>query len=194
LIRNRKGDVDLKFLVFQKQCSFLILAALFLGVIVFYPINSVCGKPYTNIDVATANDMISDASNSSLIVLDVRTRSEYDAGHLENAVLIPVTELESRIDEIAQYRDTEIIVYCKGGARSTQASSILDSNNFTKVFNVLGGITAWESANYPVIHEFPSWIILAAFLVAISSVTATAIVIIHRKNTKKPNEDYSRMA
>jgi rhodanese-related sulfurtransferase len=159
---------------------------LFIGVIVFYPINSVYGKPYTNIDVATAKDMISDAGNSSLIVLDVRTQSEYDEGHLENAVLIPLTELESRIDEIVQYRDSEIIVYCKAGSRSAQASSILDSNNFTKVFNVLGGITAWESANYPVIHEFPSWIILAAFLVAISLVTAAAIVIIRRKNTNKP--------
>ena len=190
MIRNRR-DVNLKFLVFQKQSSFIILAALFLGVVVFYPINSVYGKPYTNIDVATANDMISNASNSKLLVLDVRTQGEYDEVHLESAVLIPLTELESRIDEIAQYRDVDIIVYCKGGARSTQASSILDFNNFTKVFNVLGGITAWESANYPVIHEFPSWIILAVFVVAVLCVTATAIVIIHRKNLNKPNEDSS---
>jgi rhodanese-related sulfurtransferase len=173
-------------LVFQKQISLNILlvlvAILFLGVILFCPINLVYGK-YTSIDVVTANNMITSGTYPNLTILDVRTQSEYDEGHLENAVLIPVTELESRVDEILQYRDTEIIVYCKGGGRSAQASSILDSNNFTKVFNVLGGITAWESAGYPVIHEFPSWIILL-LLAALSCVVAAVIVIIYRKRRK----------
>jgi rhodanese-related sulfurtransferase len=181
-------------LVFQKQISFislivLLVTTLFLGVIVFYPINSVYGKPYTNIDVVTANNMITNGGYPNLIILDVRTQSEYDEGHLENAVLIPVNELESRVDEILQYRDTEIIVYCQAGGRSAQASSILDSNNFTKVFNVLGGITAWESANYSVIHEFPSWI-LPLFLAATLCVTVTIVVTIYRKRMKKSKANF----
>jgi rhodanese-related sulfurtransferase len=175
-------------LVSQKQISFnsstvFLVTMLFLGVILFSSINLVYGK-YTSIDVATANDMITGGSYPNLIILDVRTQSEYDEGHLENAVLIPITELESRIDEILQYKDTEIIVYCKVGGRSAQASSILDSNNFTKVFNVLGGITAWESAGYPVIHEFPSWVILL-LLAATLCVAIAVIVIIYRKHRKK---------
>lgn len=180
-------------MVFQKQNSFsslivLLVTMLFLGVILFCPINLVYGK-YTSIDVATANTMITGGSYPNLTILDVRTQSEYDEGHLENAVLIPVTELESRVDEILQYRDTEIIVYCKAGGRSAQASIILDSNNFTKVFNVIGGITAWESAGYPVIHEFPSWIILLLLATALCVVTAV-IVIIYRKRKKKLDDDF----
>ncbi len=176
-------------MVFQRQVSFIILSVLlvtilFLGAIHFCPINLVYGKPYTSIDVVTANSMITNGTYPNLTILDVRTQSEYNEGHLENAVLIPVNELESRVDEILQYRDSEIIVYCKAGGRSAQASSILDSNNFTKVFNVLGGITAWESAGYPIIHEFPSWIILL-LLAATLCVVATVIVIIYRKHRKK---------
>ena len=152
----------------------------------FCQVTSVYGK-YASIDVATANDMITNGTYPDLTILDVRTQSEYDEGHLENAVLIPVAELESRIDEILQYRDTEIIVYCKGGGRSAQASTILDSNNFTKVFNVQGGITAWESAGYPIIHESPSWIIPLS-LVATLCVVAAVIVIVYIKRKKKQED------
>ena len=84
------------------------------------------------------------------IVLDVRTQSEYESGHIHGAVWIPVTELEARIGELTGHEDHEIIVYCKSGVRSVTASSILESNNFTKVYNMLGGIQAWQSAGYPV--------------------------------------------
>ncbi|PVX27402.1 MAG: hypothetical protein CW716_02460 [Candidatus Bathyarchaeum sp.] len=179
-------------MVFQKQVSFVILivlsvTTLFLGATIFCPTNLVYGKPYTSVDVATANNMITNGTYPDLMILDVRTQSEYDEGHLENAVLIPVTELESRLDEISQHKDSEIIVYCKVGGRSAQASGIHDSNNFTKVFNVLGGIEAWESANYPVVHEFPSWI-LPVFLAATLCVVVIVIVIIYRKYTKKLND------
>ena len=178
-------------MVFKKQISFnsltvFLVVMLFLGVILFSSINLVYSK-YTSIDVATANDMITSGSIPNLIILDVRTQSEYDEGHLENAVLIPLAELESRIDEILQYRDTEIIVYCKVGGRSAQASRILDSNNFTKVFNVEGGITAWESAGYPIIHEFPSWI-LPLLLATTLCVVVAVIVIIYKKRRKKPED------
>lgn len=107
--------------------------------------------PYTDIDVVTAHNMITAGKHPNLIILDVRAQSEYDKGHLKNAILMPDTELKSRIDELLQYKDIEIIVYCHIGARSAEASSILDSNSFTKVYNVLGGIKAWDAANYPVI-------------------------------------------
>ena len=175
-------------MVLKRQISFVVLAAIlvlttFLGMTLFCPVNLVYGK-YTSIDVATANDMNTNDTYADLTILDVRTQSEYDEGHLENAVLIPVAELESRIDEIVQYRDSEIIVYCKAGGRSAQASGILDSNNFTKVFNVQGGITAWESAGYPITHEFPSWITLLILAVTVC-VVAAVIVIIYRRRKKK---------
>jgi len=158
----------------------LSLTILFLGILVLSSVKMVYSIPYTDIDVVTANNMITNGSYPNLIVLDVRTQSEYDEGHLEDAILIPVTELESRIDELSQYKDSEIVVYCRTGVRSAQASSILDSNDFTKVFNVLGGITAWESAGYPIIPEFPSWVIIPIF------VTTTLFALIIKKRLFHP--------
>ena len=54
--------------------------------------------PYTDIDVITTRNMITDGSHPKIIILDVRTQSEYEKGHLENSILIPVTELKSRIE------------------------------------------------------------------------------------------------
>ena len=109
--------------------------------------------PHEDFDVNTAKNMINNGIYPNIIVLDVRTQSEYDKGHIENAILMPVEELKSRIEELSQYKDTEIVVYCHIGARSSEASRILDSQNFSKVYNVLNGITAWEAANYPIIAE-----------------------------------------
>ena len=81
-------------------------------------------------------------------LLDVRTQEEYDEGFIENSVLIPVSELESRLSEIPAGKP--IIVYCRTGSRSTQAAEILIKNNFGPVYNMLGGITEWQNKGYPV--------------------------------------------
>ncbi|MFW9805424.1 MAG: rhodanese-like domain-containing protein [Candidatus Thorarchaeota archaeon] len=103
----------------------------------------------TDISVHAANDMINNnTAYPDLLILDVRDQWEYDINHLHDALLIPLSSLTSRLDEIESYIDTEIIVYCRTGARSQQGSDILVANNFTKVFNMLGGITAWIEAGY----------------------------------------------
>jgi len=94
--------------------------------------------------------MITNGSFPDLLILDVRTLSEYDSGHIYGSVWIPHTELDARISELAGYEDHDIIVYCRSGVRSVTASGILDSYNFTTVHNMLGGILAWQSAGYPV--------------------------------------------
>jgi len=103
----------------------------------------------TDISVHVANDMINNKTvYPDLQILDVREQWEYDISHLHDALLIPLGELASRLDEIVSYNETEIIVYCRTGVRSQEGSDILVANNFTKIFNMLGGITAWIDAGY----------------------------------------------
>ena len=83
-----------------------------------------------------------------LIILDVRNQDEYDSKHICDAILLPVAEIESRISDLTPYNDTGIIVYCRSGSRSAAVSQILVDHNFTKIFNMLGGISSWESAGY----------------------------------------------
>ncbi|MGQ9461052.1 MAG: rhodanese-like domain-containing protein [Candidatus Bathyarchaeaceae archaeon] len=107
---------------------------------------SVRASPYTNMSVSVAKEMID--TNPDLVILDVRYQYEYDSGHIKNAILIPLPELEGRIGELGKEKET--LVYCKLGGRSATASEILDANGFTKVYNMQGGITAWISAGYPI--------------------------------------------
>jgi len=100
-----------------------------------------------NVSVDDAYTMLKD--KNKYFLLDVRTQEEYNEGFIENSVLIPLTELESRLSEIPA--DKPIVVYCRSGNRSSQAAQILIKNNFSPVYNVLGGITEWVKRGYPVL-------------------------------------------
>ncbi len=121
-----------------------------LSVIIFAP--RALGVGYTNMTVQQAKNLIE--TKLCLVVLDVRMQSEYDSGHIRNAMLIPVTELEGRLNELN--KTDEILVYCRTGGRSTAASVILSDNGFLHVYNMLGGITEWAAQGYPVYVKYSS--------------------------------------
>ncbi len=106
-------------------------------------------QDYTNISVETAYNMINDdESYPNLVILDVRTPEEYNANHLYDSINIELDALEGRLEELSVHRNHKIIVYCNSGYRSQQASEILSSNEFTKIFNMLGGIQSWIAVDY----------------------------------------------
>ncbi len=75
------------------------------------------------------------------IIVDVRSKEEFDEKHVENALNIPLIELsEGNLDLLKDLpKDTEISVYCRSGARSSMAKEILEKEGFTHITN-LGGI------------------------------------------------------
>ena len=75
--------------------------------------------------------------------LDVREEYEYEEQNL-GAKLIPLGELPDRFEEIADWKNREVIVHCRSGARSDRARSFMESQGFTNVRNVLGGIVAYN--------------------------------------------------
>lgn len=85
------------------------------------------------------------AENSEHLLIDVRTPEEFSTGHIAGAVNIPLQDLPQRLSEIP--KDKDVVVYCRSGNRSAQASSILASNDYTNVRD-LGGIIAWQQAGY----------------------------------------------
>ncbi len=101
---------------------------------------------YTDVSVQQAREMI---DSGDVLILDVRTQEEYEAGHIINSTLIPVQVLDKRLNELP--RDKKILVYCKSGSRSAQASQILINNGFKEIYNMKGGITDWTNAGYDVI-------------------------------------------
>ncbi|MEL7655511.1 MAG: rhodanese-like domain-containing protein [Bacillota bacterium] len=81
-------------------------------------------------------------SGEEIILLDVRTKEEYDTAHIENSVLIPVDELETEAPKSLKDKDTPIFVYCRSGNRSVTAANILVELGYKNVYN-LGGIIDW---------------------------------------------------
>ena len=134
----------------SRNTLYLIVISLFFIQLCNFASLGIAADPVrTDISVSVANDMINNNTGyPNLLVLDVRTIEEYNNAHLYNVTLIPVDELESRLNEIESYNDTEIIVYCRSGSRSLQASNLLVDNNFTKIYNMEGGITAWIAAGF----------------------------------------------
>jgi rhodanese-related sulfurtransferase len=84
------------------------------------------------------------------VLLDVREPHEWDAGHAEAALSIPMGELGARLDEIPPGRD--VVVICRSGSRSGRVTEALVHAGHDAV-NLAGGMQAWASAGLPVVAE-----------------------------------------
>ena len=89
------------------------------------------------------------AENAPLI-LDVRSRREYAAGHIPGAVHIPYDELPGRLDEIDGDKTAEVVVYCQTGPRAVFAEDVLVRAGYTNVRNLEGDMRSWRRAGYPI--------------------------------------------
>lgn len=105
-----------------------------------------------DISVTQALELIQKNLNSEdFIILDVRTPSEFQQAHLENAINIDFQSefFQTLLDELD--KNKIYLVYCQSGNRSSQATNIMVSMDFNEVYNMLGGISAWIAAGYTVI-------------------------------------------
>ncbi len=82
-------------------------------------------------------------------ILDVRQPEEWNTVHIPDAILIPLGELASRVNELP--KNKEIVVVCHSGNRSAQGRDILLQAGFTQVTSMAGGMTQWEAAGYPTV-------------------------------------------
>lgn len=82
-------------------------------------------------------------SEESYVILDVRTKGEYDSGHIEGAILIPDYEVGTKAESVLSDKDELILVYCRSGNRSKNAASELAALGYTNV-KEFGGIIGWK--------------------------------------------------
>ena len=179
----------------SKSFKILIIAVSILLISIFpKSVINVKAQSITPITVHEAYDMINNNTlYPDLIILDVRSEAEYNTSHICNATLMPSTELESMISVLMPFNDTEIIVYCLSGGRSAGASQTLVNHGFTKVFNMLEGISGWISAGYEVCPtgngqtQLPSTISFSFYLYLIILLGSSVIltVFLKKKISKK---------
>ena len=107
----------------------------------------------TRPDVMTRTERITPQSLTELLtsenppsLLDVRNPGECKLSSIPGNVNIPLNHLKERFDEVSASDD--IVVYCAGGYRSSIAISLLENHNYTHIFDLVGGISAWEAAQH----------------------------------------------
>ncbi len=96
---------------------------------------------YQKITAKTAKEMMD--SHENFVILDVRGQGEYEKdGHIENALLIPHTEIENKAPKMIPDKDVNLLVYCRSGGRSALASKALLKMGYTNILD-FGGILDW---------------------------------------------------
>ncbi|WP_295419301.1 rhodanese-like domain-containing protein [Sulfurovum sp.] len=119
------------------------------GLVVYFAYSK--GWIFANFESITAKQAQTLLENDqNVTLLDVRTIEEFKSGHLRDAKLIPLSELEDNLDKLKADKNKKIIVYCRSGSRSVSASRILKENGFTPL-NVKGGIIQLMGAKAEII-------------------------------------------
>lgn len=78
------------------------------------------------------------------VIIDVREPWEYEESRIDGSQNIPLGTLPTRLDDLEELKDQEVIVHCKSGARSATAKAFLTQQGFTNVRNLLGGIQGYQ--------------------------------------------------
>lgn len=84
-------------------------------------------------------------SKKDLFILDVRTKEEFKEGHIKGAYSLPLAKLAISDDDIIEYEDKPVLVYCEKGFRSVQASEILENNGFSDLYHLEGGFSKFKN-------------------------------------------------
>ena len=107
-----------------------------------------CGVPAveetTLEEVSAADVKAARDRGDEFLLLDVRQPEEYQTAKIDGSTLIPLAELESRVEELADWRERRVVIHCHHGGRSAAACQVLGAHGFRDVANLAGGIEAWS--------------------------------------------------
>ncbi len=133
----------------SKRTSIIVLAvvAVLTVVAAFNTQDFFRSDNYGDVSVNEAWDFIQE--NPAMVILDVRTPSEYEESHIEGAINIPVEEIADRLGELSA--NDMFLVYCRTGNRSGTAVGIMEENGFSKIYHMHEGISTWISEGIPVV-------------------------------------------
>jgi rhodanese-related sulfurtransferase len=88
--------------------------------------------------------------NDGATVIDVRGDGPFAAGHIAGARNVPLSELGNQLESLGKRKDRPVLVYCEMGGQSAKAAAALRRAAFDRVFNLKGGLVAWQRENLPV--------------------------------------------
>lgn len=112
---------------------------------------------WTTVQVGMAavgpSDAIALINHEDALVLDIREPAELKDGVILNSLHIPLAQLNGSLGRLEKYKSRPIIASCRSGSRSQAACRTLKRHGFEKVYNLRGGILAWQNANLPLVKK-----------------------------------------
>ncbi len=90
-------------------------------------------------------------NRSDAIVVDVREKKEFESGHIVGAINIPLAKLDQRVTELKKHQKKPVIVVCKLGQHSAEASKKIQKAGHEEVFKLSGGLTEWKAQSMPLV-------------------------------------------
>lgn len=124
----------------------IISVAVLSGAMLFWSFFGNAIRGIKEVDCAGALQLI---NHKNAVVLDVREDSEYKTGHVLNSKHIPLSKLHERIGELEKHKEEVVLTICRTGNRSSGACAMLGKQGFTQVYNLAGGVMAWQKAKLP---------------------------------------------
>ena len=119
-----------------------VIVIVIMAFILYRKFTTATDKNVKNVNAQEAHELLE--KNKNVIVIDVRSKQEYNSGHIPGSKSIPVGEISSRISEIAKYKDSPILIHCASGSRSASAVRVLSKNNFSDIYHMNRGLVGWK--------------------------------------------------
>jgi len=88
-------------------------------------------------------------NHESAVVVDVGDSGEFEAGHISGAINVPLKTLGDSLKKLEKHREKPLVLVCRSGNRSMRAATILHKQGFAKLYNLDGGLIAWQRENLP---------------------------------------------
>jgi rhodanese-related sulfurtransferase len=99
----------------------------------------------------SAQEVVNLVNNEGAVVVDIRDKAEFEEGHIVDAINIPFSNLDARVDELKKFQDKPVVIACKMGQHSGAAGTALRKAGFDNVSRLRGGITEWRGQSLPVV-------------------------------------------
>jgi rhodanese-related sulfurtransferase len=162
---------------------------LFLAFVLIYLTPVVQGQIFEDLTAIQADSLImANTDNPDFVVLDVRTPGEYDPQHLEGAINRDYydSDFDQQLNVLPKHK--KYLIHCRSGSRSNQAMNVMYDLGFEEVYNMLGGINAWNSNGFPVTYAFaPMLMMVSDSVFELKEISLGSIDTIQLKVTNRAN-------
>lgn|SRR5690606_6343140 len=131
---------------FTGNHPFLVMAFLIVAFLFFWTVLKEQGSQLKAINPDQLTRLI---NQQNALVVDTRAMESFAAGHIVNAVNIPISEFDQAEKKLLKHKNKPVVVYCQVGRTSMKACQQLEKQGFEQVFNLKGGLNAWVNDKLP---------------------------------------------